>query len=266
MATKTRHAPGLGVVVDGQTGTTRMVRGVVIVQRSGGDTNISATTDALTLTEYAADVALDINITATTDALTLVEFAADVALDVDVLANTDALTLTEYQASVDFGVNVLAGTDALTLTEFAATITLDINVSAGVDVLTLTEYRATIEAGADKKTKGGGLADRPRPTKRVKDRALKAKIEREQFLDRIVREAFAETEPQEPKPKRKAKQPVPPTVSVLARRDRTLELAAEKAKEAEVETTLAAISAQLDAYLQWLDEDEDDIAVLLMAA
>lgn len=108
------------------------------------DVGISATTDSLTLTEYAATVDYGINISATTDALTLTEYQASVAYDVGISATTDALTLTEYPASIAYGTNIDCTVDALTLTEYAATITYDVNVSASVDGLTLTEYPASV--------------------------------------------------------------------------------------------------------------------------
>lgn len=112
-----------------------------------GDTNVSANTDSLTLTEYQASVAHDINVSASTDSLTLTEQSATVSLNVNISASTDSLTLTTYQASIEAATgdtNVEANTDTLTLTEYQASIANDVNVSANTDSLTLTTYAATV--------------------------------------------------------------------------------------------------------------------------
>ena len=120
-----------------------------------GDTNVLATTDALTLTEYAATVSADINVQAIVTALTLTEYVAAISLDRNILATTDALTLTEQSAVISTGFNIEANTDELVLTEFAANIDAETNVLANTDDLTLTEYSANIalnvivEAGTD---------------------------------------------------------------------------------------------------------------------
>ncbi len=114
-----------------------------------GDVNISASTDALTLTEQTASVALDVDISASTDALTLTEQQATITLGVDVAASTDALTLTEQQASIAVDVGISATTDALTLTEFPASIADDVNVSASTDALNLTTFQATVLLGVN---------------------------------------------------------------------------------------------------------------------
>ena len=140
-------------------------------ESAGGDTAVNATTDALTLTEQNATIAVDIEIlantaaltlseqpaavalnvevTAITDALALAEQAAAITIDIGVNATTDALTLAEQAATISFDVGIAATTDALVLTENAATVSLDVNVAATTDALTLLEQAATVEAGLD---------------------------------------------------------------------------------------------------------------------
>ncbi len=112
-------------------------------------TEISATTDALILTEKAASVALDVTISAGVDALTITEQSATIGFDVNVSATTDVLTLTENSASIGVGVSVSASTDTLTLTENAAAISFDVGVTATTDSLTLTENAATVSLDAN---------------------------------------------------------------------------------------------------------------------
>ncbi len=113
---------------------------------AGGDTNVSATTDALTLAENAATITLDVNVAANTDALVIAEFAATIDLGVNVFANTDALVLAGQQATVSLDVDISASVNALTLTTHQATISTDLNVNidAGFDALVLAEFAAAI--------------------------------------------------------------------------------------------------------------------------
>lgn len=106
------------------------------------DVNVSTVVDALTLTEQAASVSSDVVVNAAVDALTLTESAATITFDVNVQASVDALTLTELQASLSANTEVQANTDALTLTELQSGITFDVNIGAAVDALTLTEHQA----------------------------------------------------------------------------------------------------------------------------
>lgn len=127
---------------------------------AGGDTNVAASVDALTLTEQQATVALDVNVSAGVDALTLTEFQAAISTsdNVDVQANVDALTLTEHAATVANDVNVSAGVDALTLTTHQASALLGTNVQANVDTLTLTANQATITFNVDVQASVAALA------------------------------------------------------------------------------------------------------------
>ena len=114
---------------------------------ASGDVNISATTDALVLTEQQAGVALDININASLDALVLAEQNASVALDVDIQSGVDALVLTEQNASVALDIDISAGFDALVLAEFSTSIALDVGISAATDALTLVMFQASVSTG-----------------------------------------------------------------------------------------------------------------------
>ena len=113
-------------------------------------TTVTATTDALIITENSAGVNAETNTNATTDVLALTENAATVSLGVGVNASTDALTLTEQAASVNAEVNANATTDALVITENAATVTLVVSgITATTDALTLTENVATVNAATN---------------------------------------------------------------------------------------------------------------------
>ena len=109
-------------------------------------TEISASTDSLSLTENAATIAVDVNVNASTDTLSLSTHNATVGVvsDVEISAGVDELTLTESAATIAVDVNVLASSDDLTLSEFAATIANDVSISASVDAITLSEFAASV--------------------------------------------------------------------------------------------------------------------------
>jgi hypothetical protein len=117
---------------------------IAIRPAASSDTDVSASTDALTLTEQAATITLDVSVSAGADSLTLTEQAASIVYDVDVTAGTDALTLSNHSATVSNDVEVSASTDALTVATFAVSVELDVNVDTSADALTLTEFSATI--------------------------------------------------------------------------------------------------------------------------
>jgi hypothetical protein len=140
---------------------------------AGGDTNVNASTEVLTITEQAASVTLDVGVTAATEALTIAEHTAsislgvnvttatesltiteniaDIALDVNVSTGAEALTITSYQAVVDVGgaTTVQAETQALTITGQQASIGYDVGVNASTESLTLTTNAASIALGAN---------------------------------------------------------------------------------------------------------------------
>ena len=112
-------------------------------------TNIAATVDNLTVTEYAASISTAKNVQATVDNLTLTEYAANINAATLIQATVDNLTITEYQATVQAGNNttISINTDALTLTEYQANVNAATNISASVDALTVTEYQASVSTG-----------------------------------------------------------------------------------------------------------------------
>jgi hypothetical protein len=105
---------------------------------------VNATTDALSLTEYAADVNAETNVEATTDTLSITEYASTVSLDIEVGASTDSLSLTEYASNVNAEINVETQPDALSLTEYTADVNAETNVEATTDTLSITEYQSTV--------------------------------------------------------------------------------------------------------------------------
>ena len=146
---------------------------LAIAPAAGGDTDVSANVEELTLTTFQADVANDVDVQATTEALTLTTYQSIVTLDTDVQANVEALTRTTYPAGIGIDVDVLAsveelivttyqavvstsvGTEVLvnveeiTLTTFAADIAVDVDVLANVEALTRTTYQAVVANDVD---------------------------------------------------------------------------------------------------------------------
>ena len=116
-----------GVTTMNATFSSDCVPTAFVLTHASGDTNVSASVEALTITEQAATISLDVN----------------------VAAAVEALTITEYSASIDVGINILASTESLVITEQAATIVFDVNVNASTEALTITEYAATIDVGGD---------------------------------------------------------------------------------------------------------------------
>jgi len=118
----------------------------------GANTNVSAGIESLTLTEYDAVVSIgaNTNVSAGIESLTLTEYPATVAVPFPVAVSVEGLTLTEYNAVVSIGANisVSAGSESLTLTEYNPTIIVPMPVAVGVQELILTEYKATITHGA----------------------------------------------------------------------------------------------------------------------
>lgn len=150
---------------------------------AGGDTNVNANAEALTITENAATITLDVNVAASTESLTLTEYQATVgyvpSIDVDVLANTEALTITEHQASISLGVNVSASTESLVLTGHTAQVELDVNVQASAEALTITSYQAVIDVGGQTNVQASteALVITPQPASIGRDVNVGASVE-----------------------------------------------------------------------------------------
>jgi riboflavin synthase alpha subunit len=122
---------------------------VNVLDYSAGGTNVSATTDALIITEQAATVNAETNVSATTDALIITEQAATVNAETNALATTDTLVISEQTADVNLNRSVSATSVTLTITEQNATIDTgggNTNVSATTDALIITEQAATVNA------------------------------------------------------------------------------------------------------------------------
>lgn len=119
------------------------------VEPGGGDTNVSANVETLTLTENAATITYDVNVNAAADTLTLTAHAATIDYAFNIDAATDALTLATHAATLTYDVDVQAAADALSLTPHSAAVTYDVDVPANADALTLATYAATIAYGVD---------------------------------------------------------------------------------------------------------------------
>lgn len=108
--------------------------------------DIDADVEALTLTEYNADINARIDVAADIESLTLTEYGVDINAEIEINASCDNLTLTEHNCTVDtgLGVEVSADVESLTLTEYGVDINAEVEVSAGKDTLTLTEYQVDV--------------------------------------------------------------------------------------------------------------------------
>jgi hypothetical protein len=117
---------------------------------ASGDTNVSCSTEELTLTTYPATVNAETNVLASTEALTLTTYPATITVtsDTNISASTEELTLTTYPATIVKAVNVQAITELLTLTTYPATIQKAVEVLASTELLTLTTYPATISTSS----------------------------------------------------------------------------------------------------------------------
>jgi len=145
------------------------------------DRVVTAGTDALSIAEQTASVALDVNITASTDALVIAEQTATVSLDINITASTDALVLTENAADVSTVSGIQATTDELVLTENTATISLDVNVTASTDSLVISANSASITLVSDvEETSGGGWLPKEELRKLQKIRSDLVKKEQEE--------------------------------------------------------------------------------------
>lgn len=127
------------------------ITGIAFALRStnAGGTEISATTDALILTEYTASITYDVEILATTDALILTEQVATVSTSgaTEIQASKVSLFLTEYAAEVELSQGIIATTQSLILTTFPASVGK--TVSSATVAITLTEYNAVINSSVD---------------------------------------------------------------------------------------------------------------------
>lgn len=154
----TSPAPDIGASeytsAGGDTDVSASTEALTITEQSASialDVDVSASTEALTITEYGATVSLGVDVAAATEALTITEQAATIVLDVDVKANTEALTITPYQAVVEVGgaTNVQASTEALTITANQASISNDVDVTCNTESLTVTTQPASVLLGTN---------------------------------------------------------------------------------------------------------------------
>lgn len=112
---------------------------IYFIPESSG-TNINATLETLTLTEFAASINAQVNITANLEQLTLTEFNSDTDLDKNISATTESLTLTEFAATITTGLGFVAETEQLSLTEFVSSINAQVNIDASLESLQITEF------------------------------------------------------------------------------------------------------------------------------
>lgn len=113
----------------------------------GGDTEVAASAESLSLTANQAQVALDVDVAGATDSLSLTTYQSIVALGIDVQAQSEALSLTPQAAGVTLDVGVLGQAEALALTTYAAAVAVDTEASTQVEGLQLTTSPATVSLG-----------------------------------------------------------------------------------------------------------------------
>ena len=106
--------------------------------------NVSATCDAMVLTENSATINAETNVNTVLKQLALTTFAAAVALAINVQATTASLTCTPNAATIKSDINITAGTDVLAITANAATVKVDTNVIASADALVVLTYGADV--------------------------------------------------------------------------------------------------------------------------
>lgn len=151
-----------------------------------------------------------VTVSATTDALILTEYPAAIIGSTTIQTVTDALILTEQTATVALNVNISAGTDVLVLTENAADIAIVgvVEVLATTQTLVLAEYQADVNLIADETTTAvPGDASYMRPRKKRKHRDREEEIRQERIRlgilppDPVIVEVAPKApEPQKPEP------------------------------------------------------------------
>lgn len=111
------------------------------------DRTVTATTQAIAISEAQASINTQRGLAATTQALAIIENAATLNRRRIISAQTQALAISEAQASISRTTAIAAGVQALVITELAATITkiVDREVEASVQAMTLQVQAAEIE-------------------------------------------------------------------------------------------------------------------------
>lgn len=120
--------------------------GVTATVTFTSDTEITATTESLTLTTNAATTEIVYDIDAALESLTLTAFPVSVGGDSVISATLESLTLSTYQAGIEISDIIEATTESLTYNTFQAVVTGPIVVRANTEQLTLTAYNVTITA------------------------------------------------------------------------------------------------------------------------
>lgn len=121
----------------------------------GSDTNVNATLDTLTITDFDTVVTplVDLNVNATLDTINITNFNTIVTalVDLNVNATADNLTITDFNVTMDHdaGLNILATIDSLSITDFNTIIEalVNININATSDSLLITNIRTSISTG-----------------------------------------------------------------------------------------------------------------------
>lgn len=110
-----------------------------------GSETISATSQALTLTQYTATVNTDKDVALAYHSLTLTQYPlAGIVISPTVALSSQALTLTQYVMEVFVGTSVALTSIPLTLTQYAASVIYPWTETLSSQALTLTQYSPTV--------------------------------------------------------------------------------------------------------------------------
>ena len=247
--------------------------------QAGGDVEVEASTEALTLTTLQATITNDINVAANVEALTLTTLQATIGYEFNVGAATEALTLTTNAASIANDVNVTANTEALQLTTYPSTVSVGVSnlIAANVVELTLTSYPATIgveAVGDDVPSRGGIYLPSHTSSKKVIRQSVKGEI-----YD-SVGDALKAIENAKARPNRKNKRKatakikavaVNPLVAGFVETSGLQPVTITAAQVSfddinKIRAQLEAILAQSMAFERIRQQEDDAIVALLMAA
>lgn len=113
--------------------------------RAAEAVEIEATSDSLSLTEYAASINAATSIAAGVDALTIAAQAANVNAAQAISATSQSLDIAAQNATISAGNSFQATSQSLDLTANAAAVLAATALTAGSDSLEVTSYGATVE-------------------------------------------------------------------------------------------------------------------------
>lgn len=121
----------------------RPVNDPVAFFQVGGDTNINANTEQVSVTTLQAVIESGTNIDANTEQISLQTQIAQLAQDIQ--AQLEQITLMTQTA--DLGIEVVANTEQLTLSTLLASVSNNVDITANTEQIVVTEQQAEVVAG-----------------------------------------------------------------------------------------------------------------------